>query len=439
MPQQAGMDMHMIESSLESLRLQQAYLMQQQGMIGPSMGGGGVGVGVGTSATVVSTSSSSKPTNNSNDYNYYNDGGSSGISGGGDVTSNLDDLDEYSQKASRTLYIWNLDRDVKAADIRDKLDKRLNAEIIGEIEIIRKENNNNNNTNNGSSTKKSSILTSAYVQFSDIKSVIRAQRSLHGKLIGKNEIRVGFGRTKATRMLWLDNVSEQVRESQLADYLRPFCESDIEQIVIDRNRFQALIYFAYASDARECVDKLRERKFHEKRVSVDFASKELIATRFNNLMNNNNHHHHHYSNHHSSHYRSSSGVSSTNPSNNNNNLSIPTSYELVKSSRGSPTNNNGTTRSSRSSSVESDSTGTRRKYLNSTVALKSSSSHHRTTANSSDSQSSLRPASSSGSKLTTSSSNNKSASSSSTYKSNREVFKKKNTRGLTFFENQKKP
>lgn len=181
------------------------------------------------------------------------------------------DLDEYSSKATRTLYIGNLDRDVKYSDIREKLDKKY-GDII-EIEI-KKDN------------KKplSSVNSYAFIQFSDIKSVVKAIRGMNGKTIGKNEIKIGFGKTKPARTLWLDNISDQLKEAHLYEYFKPYCESNIEQILIDRNKCQALIYFAYINDAKECADKIRAKKFYDKRIAVDFASKEFISSRFEHLV-----------------------------------------------------------------------------------------------------------------------------------------------------------
>lgn len=217
------------------------------------------------------------------------------------------DLDEFSPKASRTLYIGNLDRDVKPSDIREKLDKaRLTSELIGEIEL--KKDSSSLPTSGGGNKKPTSSTSSAYVQFSDIKNVVRAIRQMQGKQMGKNEIKVGFGRTKATRTLWLDNINEtNIRDQQqLGELMRSYCETSssvdlIEQAVIDKQRGQALVRFVYVNDARECLDKIRatrrtilpasltqlQRQLIN-RVAVDFASNELVASRFESLLTNGN-------------------------------------------------------------------------------------------------------------------------------------------------------
>ena len=222
----------------------------------------------------------------------------------------LDDLDEYCQKATRTLYIGNLDRDVKYSDLREKLDKKYGDIIEIEIKKDNKKssssqqqassgtalgsggNNNNPNSsssNNSSNSGSSSSNSYAFIQFSDIKSVIKAMRCLSGKSIGANTIKLGFGKIKPTKILWLDGIAEQLREPQLADYFNAYCENTVEQILVDRAKCQALVYFSYIEDAKVCAEKIRAKRFYDKRIMVDFASKEFINSRFEHLLDPKHH------------------------------------------------------------------------------------------------------------------------------------------------------
>ncbi len=166
------------------------------------------------------------------------------------VISNLsyeEELDEYCSRATRTLYIGNLERDVKNSDLRDKLDKKY-GDIV-EIEIKR-------------DPKRMQVGGQfAFVQFADIRSVIKAMRCLNGKYIGGGStqpVKLGFGRSLATNVLWLDGVSGQLKEKHLYEFFRRYCDAEaIKDILIDRNKSQALVYFAMVDDARICVDKIR--------------------------------------------------------------------------------------------------------------------------------------------------------------------------------------
>lgn len=296
------------------------------------------------SGKVLTTTTPNTTTNNTD---LKASSSSSNTNDNNNETSDLE-LDEYSQKATRTLYIGNLDRDVKHSDIREKLDKKY-GDIV-EIEIKK-----------DSKKQPSSISSYAFIQFSDVKSVIRAIRSMHGKTIGKSEVKLGFGKSKPTRTLWLDNVSDQLKENQLYDYFKPYCENDVEQILIDRNKCQALVYFEYINDAKECADKIRARKFYDKRIVVDFASKEFISSRFEHLLDSKSNfippsNHNRVSNAYSSAYTNSiipSSSTTQDPSSNANNKEKTSQYSKRRS-RSSPRSVNGTGRSSRSCSIESD-------------------------------------------------------------------------------------
>lgn len=262
-----------------------------------------------TSNTNNNLSSSNSNTNQTNQSNLTQIQNTSN-----QIISNLnqeEELDEYCSKATRTLYIGNLDRDVKHSDLREKLDKKY-GDII-EIEIKK---------DNKKPSSQSTCNSYAFIQFSDIKSVIKAMRCMNGKCIGNNLIKLGFGKSKPTKTLWLDGISEQLKESQLTEFFRPYCESNVEQILIDRIKCQALVYFGIVDDAKQCAERIRAKRFYDKRIMVDFASKEFISSRFEHLLDPK---HHLFTNHN----RNCSSInsqqafnSSTNNSNNQSSLSI---------------------------------------------------------------------------------------------------------------------
>ena len=196
-----------------------------------------------------------------------------------------EELDEYSLRATRTLYIGNLDRDVKPCDLREKLDKKY-GDII-EIEI--KKDNKKQQQQQQQQQQQPLSSSYAFIQFSDIKSVIKAMRCMHGKCIGNNLIKLGFGKSKPARVLWLDGISEQLKEAYLLNYFKNYCENNVQQVLIDRLKCQALVYFTTIEDAKLCADKIRAKRFYEKRVMVDFASKEFISSRFEHLLDPKHH------------------------------------------------------------------------------------------------------------------------------------------------------
>jgi len=95
---------------------------------------------------------------------------------------------------------------------------------------------------------------------------------------------LGFGKSKPTRVLWLDGISEQLKETYLLDYFKSYCDNNVHQVLIDRVKSQALVYFGTIEDAKMCADKIRAKRFYDKRIMVDFASKEFISSRFEHLL-----------------------------------------------------------------------------------------------------------------------------------------------------------
>lgn len=110
-----------------------------------------------------------------------------------------------------------------------------------------------------------------------------------GKCIGNNLIKLGFGKSKPTRVLWLDGVSEHLKDTYLLDYFKSYCENNVHQALIDRVKCQALVYFGTIEDAKMCADKIRAKRFYDRRIMVDFASKEFISSRFEHLLDPKHH------------------------------------------------------------------------------------------------------------------------------------------------------
>ncbi len=79
-------------------------------------------------------------------------------------------------------------------------------------------------------------------------------------------------------------MSEQLKDTYLLDYFKNYCENNVHQALIDRLKGQALVYFGTIEDAKMCADKIRAKRFYDKRIMVDFASKEFISSRFEHLL-----------------------------------------------------------------------------------------------------------------------------------------------------------
>jgi RNA recognition motif-containing protein len=229
-------------------------------------------------------------------------------------------LDEYCSKATRTLYIGNLDRDIKEEDLRERLDKKY-GDILN-IEIKRDQLNNNNNNFQFQTQQQqqqqqqlnqlsgSGNSTFAFIEFTSIKSVIKAIKCMDGKCIGNSIIRLGFGKIKPSQCVWFDDLSEKMSEKELKTICKHY--GTVKSLIIDKLKGQAIVNFTSIEHAKLCVQKIRAKTFHDKRIMIDFASNDFkkrfgvggdwqqtdLIDDYNYYINDRHHHHHHNHNHH---------------------------------------------------------------------------------------------------------------------------------------------
>ncbi|XP_050524813.1 protein split ends isoform X2 [Daktulosphaira vitifoliae] len=168
------------------------------------------------------------------------------------------ELDEFHPKATRTLFIGNLEKDITAVELRKHF------EPFGEIiEIDIKKGNNINGSSTG---------TYAFCQYVDITSVVKAMRTLDGEYLGQNRINLGFGKSLATTCVWIDGVAESVSEKYLASHFNQF--GSVTHCVIDRSREHALVFFQQITHAQLAVTQMRGAIMKGRKLQVDFASRE---------------------------------------------------------------------------------------------------------------------------------------------------------------------
>ncbi|MPC13982.1 Protein split ends [Portunus trituberculatus] len=165
------------------------------------------------------------------------------------------EVDEYHPKATRTLFIGNLEKDVTTEDLKKHFEQF--GEII-EIDI-----------------KKQSVSTFAFCQYSDIRSVVRAMRQMDGEHLGANRIKLGFGKSMPTRCVWIDGVPENLTEKQLYEQFSRF--GHVIHTVIDREKGHALIFYDTEKYASSAVMEMRGRVLNGRKIQIDFASRECQA------------------------------------------------------------------------------------------------------------------------------------------------------------------
>ncbi|PSN39346.1 hypothetical protein C0J52_21870 [Blattella germanica] len=156
------------------------------------------------------------------------------------------ELDEFHPKATRTLFIGNLEKDVTASELRKHFEQF--GEII-EIDI-----------------KKQGVVSSyAFCQYSDIASVVKAIRTMDGEHLGNNRIKLGFGKSMATNCVWVDGIADNVSEKYLNLHF---------------SQFGNITHIPYAQDA---VREMRGVLLRNHKLQIDFASRECQESFYEHL------------------------------------------------------------------------------------------------------------------------------------------------------------
>jgi RNA recognition motif-containing protein len=171
------------------------------------------------------------------------------------------EIDEFHPKATRTLFIGNLEKDVTASDLKNHFNQF--GEII-EIDI----------------KKQGAVGSYAFCQYSDIVSVVKAIRAMDGEHLGNNRIKLGFGKSMPTNCVWVDGVVD-VNEKYLRIQFEPY--GSISKVHVDREKGQALILYEQVAGAQLAVNKMRGFSVKGSKIQVDFASRECQESFFEHL------------------------------------------------------------------------------------------------------------------------------------------------------------
>uniref|UniRef100_A0A8C1YXQ6 Msx2-interacting protein n=1 Tax=Cyprinus carpio TaxID=7962 RepID=A0A8C1YXQ6_CYPCA len=141
-------------------------------------------------------------------------------------------IDEFHPKATRTLFIGNLEKTTNYQQLLDVFQRF--GEIV-DIDIKRV---------NG-------VPQYAFVQYSDIASVCKAIKKMDGEYLGANRLKLGFGKSMPTACVWLDGLTSNITEQYLT---RHFCRyGPVVKVVFDRLKGMALILYNNTDFAQAAV------------------------------------------------------------------------------------------------------------------------------------------------------------------------------------------
>ncbi|KAM4702568.1 msx2-interacting protein [Rhinophrynus dorsalis] len=162
-------------------------------------------------------------------------------------------IDEFHPKATRTLFIGNLEKTTTHLDLHNIFQR------FGEIVDI-------------DVKKVNGVPQYAFLQYCDIASVCKAIKKMDGEYLGNNRLKLGFGKSMPTNCVWIDGLSSGVTDQYLT---RHFCRyGPVVKVVYDRFKGMALILYNEIEYAQAAVKETKGRKIGGNDVKVDFANQE---------------------------------------------------------------------------------------------------------------------------------------------------------------------
>ncbi|XP_028849138.1 msx2-interacting protein [Denticeps clupeoides] len=162
-------------------------------------------------------------------------------------------IDEFHPKATRTLFIGNLEKTTSYHDLLNIFQRF--GEIV-DIDI----------------KKVNGAPQYAFLQYCDIASVCKAIKKMDGEYLGNNRLKLGFGKSMPTTCVWLDGLSSSITEQYLT---RHFCRyGHVVKVVFDRLKGMALILYNNIECAQAAVKETKGWKIGGNKIKVDFANQE---------------------------------------------------------------------------------------------------------------------------------------------------------------------
>ncbi|XP_077464568.1 msx2-interacting protein isoform X1 [Stigmatopora argus] len=162
-------------------------------------------------------------------------------------------IDEFHPKATRTLFIGNLEKTTTYHDLLSIFQRF--GEIV-DIDI----------------KKVNGAPQYAFLQYCDIASVCKAIKKMDGEYLGNNRLKLGFGKSMPTTCVWLDGLASNTTEQFLT---RLFCRyGHVVKVVFDRMKGMALILYNNIEYAQAAVKDTKGWKIGGTKIKVDFANQE---------------------------------------------------------------------------------------------------------------------------------------------------------------------
>ncbi|XP_033825027.1 RNA-binding protein 15 [Periophthalmus magnuspinnatus] len=164
---------------------------------------------------------------------------------------------EDDQRANRTLFLGNLDITITEPDIRRAFDR---FGVITEVDIKR--------------PSRGQTSTYGFLKFENLDMAHRAKLSMSGKIVGRNPIKIGYGKATPSTRLWVGGLGPWVPVAALAREFDRF--GTIRTIDYRKGDSWAYIQYESLDAAQAACTHMRGFPLggHDRRLRVDFAETE---------------------------------------------------------------------------------------------------------------------------------------------------------------------
>uniref|UniRef100_A0A3Q3JZ99 RNA-binding protein 15 n=1 Tax=Monopterus albus TaxID=43700 RepID=A0A3Q3JZ99_MONAL len=164
---------------------------------------------------------------------------------------------EDDQRANRTLFLGNLDVTVTESDLKRAFDR---FGVITEVDIKR--------------TVRGQSNTYGFIKFENLDMAHRAKAAMSGKVVGRNPIKIGYGKPTPTTRLWVGGLGPWVPLAALAKEFDRF--GTIRTIDYRKGEPWAYIQYESLDAAQAACTHMRGFPLGgpDRRLRVDFADTE---------------------------------------------------------------------------------------------------------------------------------------------------------------------
>ncbi|CAL1606082.1 unnamed protein product [Knipowitschia caucasica] len=164
---------------------------------------------------------------------------------------------EDDQRANRTLFLGNLDISIKEPDIRRAFDR---FGVITEVDIKR--------------PSRGQTSTYGFLKFENLDMAHHAKLSMSGKIVGRNPIKIGYGKATPSTRLWVGGLGSWVPVAALAREFDRF--GTIRTIDYRKGDSWAYIQYESLDAAQAACTNMRGFPLGgpDRRLRVDFAENE---------------------------------------------------------------------------------------------------------------------------------------------------------------------